>query len=62
MSKWILAECYTIADIIKVQKLVKSFKATLVDFIVNRDNTCSFCIECDDEDKFLSIESYFEII
>jgi hypothetical protein len=62
MSKWIVSECYTISDINKVQKLVKSFGARLIDFIVNRDNTCSFCIEYDDEKKFSSIESFIELI
>ena len=56
MSKWFLVECYTISDISKMKYIIKSLKARLKDFIVNKDNTCSLCIEYDDQKIIESIE------
>lgn len=60
MSRWILIDCQTISDINKLKFIIKSFKAKLKDFIVNKDYTCSVCIEYDKEEIFPAIELFLK--
>ncbi len=59
MSKWILIEeCATISDICRIKHIAKSFGSKVIDYIVNRDKTCSILIEYYNEKTFPAIELF----